>query len=146
MEAGVSSQESLKSKFEANVRQIVTAQHVRTAIADDAVAAVQPRFVVEPGSEHELGKVLQLADAAGLAVVPRGGGTKLEWGNSPVRADVILSTTRLDRVLEHAWADLTVSAEAGCSIAKLQETVAKRGQRLALDVLMPENATVGGVV
>src|SRR4029077_19550848 len=76
----------------------------------------------------------------------RGGGTKLEWGNRPPRADVILSTARLYRVIEHAWADLTVSAEAGCTIGKLQETLAKHGQRLALDALWPERATVGGVL
>jgi glycolate oxidase FAD binding subunit len=146
MDAGVSSKASLKSTFEADVRGIVTAKHVRTAAANDAVTGVQSSFVVEPGSEQELAKVLQLANAAGLSVVPRGGGTKLEWGNPPLRADVILSTARLNHVLEHAWADLTVSVEAGCTIAKLQETVAKRGQRLALDALWPENATVGGVL
>jgi glycolate oxidase FAD binding subunit len=146
MDAGVSSKASLKSTFEADVREIVTTKHVRTAAASDAVAGVRPSFVVEPGSEQELAKVLQLANAAGLSVIPRGGGTKLEWGNPPLRADVILSTARLNRVLEHAWADLTVSVEAGCTIAKLQETVAKRGQRLALDALWPENATVGGVL
>ena len=53
---------------------------------------------------------------------------------------------RLNRVIEHAWADLTVSVEAGCTIGKLQETLAKHGQRLALDALWPERATVGGVL
>jgi len=146
MDAGVSSQVSLKSTFEADVRQIVTAKHVRRAGVNDAVVRVQPSFVVEPGSEQELGKVLNLANAAGLAVIPRGGGTKAEWGNPPVRADVILSTARLNRVLEHAWADLTVSVEAGCTIAQLQETLSKHGQRLALDAVWPMNATVGGVL
>src|SRR6266850_6487305 len=112
MDAGVSSQVSLKSTFEADVRQIVTSNYVRTAATKDAVAGVQPSFVVEPGSEQELGKVLNLANAAGLAVIPRGGGTKAEWGNPPARAEVILSTKRLSRVLEHAWADLTISVEA----------------------------------
>src|SRR6266403_5260742 len=146
MDAGVSSQVSLKSTFEADVRQIVTAKYVRRAVANDTVAGVQPSFVVVPANEQELGRVLKLANAAGLAVIPRGGGTKAEWGNPPVRADVILSTERLSRVLEHAWADLTVSVEAGCTIANLQEILAKHGQRLALDALWPKNATVGGVL
>ena len=145
MDASVSPKASLSGTFEADVREIVTAKHVRTAGASDAVAGVRPSIVVEPGSEQELAKVLKLANA-GLAVIPRGGGTKLEWGNRPERADVILSTSRLNRVIEHAWADLTVSVEAGCTIGKLQETVAKHGQRLALDVLWPERATVGGVL
>jgi len=145
MDASVSAKATANT-FEADVREIVTAKYVRTAGANDAVAGVQPRLVVEPGSEQELAKVLRLANAAGLAVIPRGGGTKLEWGNRPARADVILSTARLYRVIEHAWADLTVSAEAGCTIGKLQETLAKHGQRLALDALWPERATVGGVL
>src|SRR5216683_403902 len=145
MDASVSAK-ATSSTFEADVREIVTAKYVRTAGASDAVAGVQPRFAVEPGSEQELAKVLKLANVAGLGVTPRGGGTKLEWGNRPAQADVILSTARLHRVIEHAWADLTVSAEAGCTIAKLQETLAKHGQRLALDALWPELATVGGVL
>src|ERR1700756_5141727 len=144
MDASVSPKASLSSTFESDVREIVTAKYARPAGASDAVCGMQPSLVVEPGSEQELAKVLKVANAAGLAVIPRGGGTKLEWGNPPARADVILSTARLNRVLEHAWADLTVSAEAGCTIGKLQETLAKHGQRLALDALWPEHATVGG--
>lgn len=146
MDASVSSQASDKSIFEADVRGIVTAKFVRTASASDAVAGLQPSFVVEPGSEQELAKVLKLANTAGLAVIPRGGGTKMEWGNRQARADVILSTARLNRVIEHPWADLTVSVEAGCTMAKLQEALAKHGQRLALDALWPKRATVGGVL
>ena len=145
MDASVSAKTTANT-FETDARAIVTAKYVRAAGTNDVVAGVQPRFVVEPGSEQELAKVLKLANAAGLAVIPRGAGTKLEWGNPPARADVILSTARLHRVIEHAWADLTVSAEAGCTIGKLQETLAKHGQRLALDALWPERATVGGAL
>jgi glycolate oxidase FAD binding subunit len=146
MDASVSSKANPKSTFEADVREIVTAKYVRAAEASDALAGAQPSLVVEPGNEQELAKMLKLANAAGLAVIPRGAGTKLEWGNRPTRTDLILSTARMHRVIEHAWADLTVSVEAGCTIAKLQETVAKHGQRLALDPLWPERATVGGVL
>src|SRR5258706_1844761 len=146
MDASVSPKRTLSSTFEADVREIVTAKYVRAAQVSDAVAGAQPSLLVEPGSEQELAKVLKLASAAGLAVIPRGGGTKLEWGNRPARSDLILSTARMNRVIDHAWADLTVSVEAGCTIAKLQDTVAKHGQRLALDPLWPERATVGGVL
>jgi len=145
MDASVSSKATANT-FEADVREIVTAKYVRTAGESDAVAGAQPSLIVEPGSEQELAKMLKLANTVGLAVIPRGGGTKLEWGNRPERADVILSMARLNRVIEHAWADLTVSVEAGCTIGKLQETLAKHGQRLALDALWPERATVGGVL
>ena len=146
MDASVSSKANPKSTFEANVREIVTARYVRAAEPSDAVGGARPSLVVEAGNEQELARILKLANAAGLALIPRGGGTKLEWGNRPTNADVILSTVRMHRVIEHAWADLTVSVEAGCTIAKLQETVAKHGQRLALDPLWPESATVGGML
>src|SRR6266702_1186815 len=120
--------------------------YARSATAADAVAGVQPKLVVDPGTEKELAEVLRLSNEAGLAVIPRGGGTKLRWGNPPSRADLILSTARLAEIIEHAWADLTVTVEAGCTIQRLQETLAQHGQRLALDPLWPEKATIGGVL
>src|SRR5260221_14539728 len=130
MDASVSPKTTLSSTFEAEVREIVTAKYVRAAQVSDAVAGAQPSLLVEPGSEQELAKVLKLANAAGLAVIPRGGGTKLEWGNRPARADLIVSTARLDRVIEHAWADLTVSVEAGCTIGKLEGKLSEHGHRV----------------
>jgi glycolate oxidase FAD binding subunit len=127
-------------------RAILASDSVRAATAADAVCGVQPRLVVEPANEQQLAAALRLANDANLAVVPRGGGTKLSWGNPPSRADVILSTARLDKIIEHPWADLTVSVEAGCTIQKLQSALAQHGQRLALDPLWPEHATIGGVL
>jgi glycolate dehydrogenase FAD-binding subunit len=125
---------------------LVGNEHVRAASAGDAVAGMQPTLVIAPGTERELAEVLRLSNEAGLAVIPRGGGTKPGWGNSPARADIVLSTARMSEVLEHAWADLTVTVEAGCTIERLQETLAQHRQRLALDPLWPERATIGGVL
>src|SRR2546421_2675984 len=147
MDAAIKSEASglrpaLRYKFIA----LVGNEYVRAATAADAVAGAQPKLVIEPGTERELANVLLLSNYAGLAVIPRGGGTKPGWGNSPARADVILSTARMTEIIEHAWADLTVTVEAGCTIQRLQETLGQHGQRLALDALWPEKATVGGVL
>src|SRR5215831_12216281 len=128
------------------LRKIAGAEHLRSAVEGDSVAGIQPQMVLEPGNETELAAALRCEEAAGLCVVPRGGGTKTGWGNRPVRADLILSTARLNRVIEHAWADLTVSVEAGCTIQKLQNTLAEYGQHVAVDPLWPELATIGGVL
>src|SRR4029077_10562351 len=96
-----------------------------------------------PQSGEEAAEILRCANEDGAAVIPRGGGTKSDWGNPPRRTVVMLSTSRLNRVLEHAWADLPVTVEAGCTIAELQRTLAKHGQRLAVDPLWPEKATGG---
>ena len=128
------------------LRAIAGAEHLRAARTGDGVAGVQPQMVFEPSSETELAAALRFGDATGLGVVPRGGGTKTCWGNPPVRADLILSTARLNRVIEYAWADLTVSVEAGCTIQNLQNALAEHGQRIAVDPLWPERATVGGIL
>jgi glycolate dehydrogenase FAD-binding subunit len=120
--------------------------HVRPASPSEAVSGVQPHLILEPATEQHLAETLRLANEAGLAVIPRGGATKLGWGNPPSRADLILSTARLNRILEHAWADLTVTVEAGCTIQILQQTLAQHGQRLALDPLWPEKASIGGIL
>src|ERR1700740_2264120 len=140
--------QSSNASIDPTIRQrfidLMGAENVRSASHADAVWGLQPQLVLEPSTEQQLGTALRLANEAGLAVIPRGGGTKLGWGNPPSRADVILSTARLNEIIEHAWADLTVSVEAGCTVQKLQETLAQHGQRLALDALWPEKATVGG--
>src|SRR5260370_37378316 len=100
--------------------------------------------LIEPATPQELAAELKRANDAGLALAPRGGDTKCDWGNPPARCDAIVSTARLNRVIEHAWADLTVTVEAGCTLANLQATLAEHGQRLAADALVPEPPTIGG--
>src|SRR3974390_3715608 len=127
-------------------RTIVGAEHVRAATADDSPVGTNCKIAVSPGTEKEVAAVLARANELGIAVIPRGGGTKLGWGNPPKRADLVVSPARLKRVLEHAWADLTVSVEAGCPFETLQEKLAQHGQRLALDGLWPQRATIGGML
>jgi glycolate oxidase FAD binding subunit len=132
--------------IENEFRTVLAPDAVHAATTSDAICGAQPRLILEPTNEQQLAAVLRVANHAGLAVIPRGGGTKLLWGNPAARADIILSTARLDKIIEHAWADLTVSVEAGCTIQKLQNALAQHGQRLALDPLWPAEATIGGVL
>lgn len=128
-----------------DLRGIVGAEHAREAGADDAVDGVSARFVAEPGSLAEASELMKLASRAGLAVAPRGGGTKLGWGNRPARLDLILSTTRMNRVLEHAAGDLVARVEAGTPLVRLQQELSKAGQQLALDPPL-RGATIGGII
>src|SRR5579862_8025897 len=132
--------------FEATARAIAGDDNVRAATSDDRVAGVQPQLVVAPGNEQRLAEILKAANDANLAVIPRGGGTKLAWGNAPRRADIVLSTARLNAIVEHAHSDLTVTVEAGCTLKQLAETLARQNQRLALDGLWPSRATIGGIL
>jgi glycolate oxidase FAD binding subunit len=147
MDAATHSQKGvLRPSLRHKLESFLGPEHVGAASAEDAIAGVPPKLVVVPGSESDLAEALRLISESGLSAIPRGGGTKIGWGNPPSCADVVLQTARLNEITEHAWADLTVSVGAGCTIETLQETLARHGQRLALDPLWPAKATVGGVL
>ncbi|MEP6515835.1 FAD-binding oxidoreductase [Microcoleus vaginatus] len=59
---------------------------------------------------------------------------------------VAVSTSRLNRLVEHAVGDLTVTAEAGMKFADLQQILAAAGQFLPIDPAYPQQATLGGIV
>ena len=136
----------LSAAFRDKLAALLGTDQIRPASPADAIFGVQPHLILEPATEQQLATALHFANEAGIAVIPRGGGTKVAWGNPPSRADLILSAARLNRIIEHAWADLTVTVEAGCTMQTLQQTLAPHGQRLALDPLWPEKATVGGIL
>ncbi len=122
-------------------------ENVRPALPADVVDGLMPRYVVEPASAAEVASVLALANGASLSVIPRGGGTKMDWGNTPRSADLILSLRRMDRVIEHAaGVRRAATVQAGCTVAEFGRALAQRGQRLAVDPLWPARATIGGIL
>ena len=127
------------------LQNIVGAQNVREATADDAIEGVEPSLVVEPGTIEETSEVMKLASREGLAVSTRGGGTKMGLGNPPRQVDLILSTLRMDGIIEHVPGDQIVRAQAGLKLEDLQENLAGSDQLLGIDP-SDEGSTVGGVV
>jgi glycolate oxidase FAD binding subunit len=128
---------------------------VRAARPDDAVAGVTPRYVARPADVAQASAVLAAAAAEGLAAVPRGAGTRLDWGCPPARCDLVIDTRQMNRVLEHAAADQVVRVQAGAGLGELAAVLARAGQRLALDppaVSLPggqngsARGTAGGVL
>jgi glycolate oxidase FAD binding subunit len=103
-------------------------------------------MVVTPRSAEELAQQLHEAAASNQTVIPVGGGKAPAMGNPPTRSDVLLETTRLNRVLEHSQADMVVSVEAGITIEALQEHLAKAGQFLPVDPFNSPGHTVGGLL
>lgn len=127
------------------LRGIVGEEHVRDAAPEDAVDGVEPSLVVEPATIEETSEVMKLASREGLAVSPRGGGTKMGLGNPPRRVDLILSTARMDGIIEHVPGDQIVRTQAGLKLDALQEELAGSDQILGIDP-PEEGATIGGVV
>jgi glycolate oxidase FAD binding subunit len=78
--------------------------------------------------------------------MPCGSGSKLSWGGLAKDVKLVVSTQRLDRIIEHAVGDLTVTVEAGIKLADLQNTLKQVNQFLPLDPAYPESATIGGIV
>ncbi len=106
---------------------------VRPAGPRDAVAGVVPGWVAAPSGDGEASALLATAAEHGLAVVPRGSGTRIGWGAPPRRCDLIIDTHRLDRVIEHAAGDLVVRVQAGVTLRQLASVLGAAGQQLALD-------------
>jgi glycolate oxidase FAD binding subunit len=105
-----------------------------------------PRDVVIPASIDELARCTIAAHAANQAVIPVGNGTQLHIGRPPARYDLALSTRRLARILAHEPADMTVTVEAGITLAELNAALAAAGQRLPLDPAHPERTTIGALI
>lgn len=129
------------------LQEIVGAENVREAGAEDAVDGFAPSYVVEPGTTEEISGVLALANEQGLGVIPRGAGTKLTTGNVPSRFDLVLSLSRMNQVIEHVPGDQIIRVQAGLSLKELLGSIKESGQFLALDPPEKEaGATIGGIV
>jgi glycolate oxidase FAD binding subunit len=132
----------------AALRAAVGPEHV---VAGDAAEGYRlgraaPALGVRPGCEAEVSAVLSAASRSGLAVVPWGGGLHQALAARPRRYDLALDLTRLDRILEHEPADLTVTVQAGIRLGALQERLGAAAQLLGLDPPLADRATLGGVL
>src|SRR4028119_374365 len=94
-------------------RNIAGGEPARGAATEDAVDGVAPSFVVEPGSTEDISELMKLANDRNIAVAPRGGGTSMALGNPPRELGLILSTTRMNAVVEHGPAAPVVTAQRG---------------------------------
>src|SRR5579884_3466542 len=80
-----------------------------TERATYSVDGVQPSAICLPSTYQEVAQALAIADRLGLAVSARGAGTKVGLGNPPRQCDLIVSTERLNKVVDYAPANLTVT-------------------------------------
>jgi glycolate oxidase FAD binding subunit len=111
-----------------------------------AVQGVAPGCVAAPENIEELAGVLLMAQELPAAIVPWGGGTQQQIGGPPERADLVVRTERLNRVLIHEPFDLTISVEAGMTLGALRDYLARHGQMLPVDPPLPARATIGGLI
>ncbi|AUX69111.1 FAD-binding oxidoreductase [Porphyrobacter sp. HT-58-2] len=106
----------------------------------------EPLAVFRPASVDELAAGIGAATAAGIAIVPRGGGMSYTGGylydDGPF---LLIDTAALDAIIEVNETDMIATVEAGISWDKLHRALAPRGLRaLAWGTLSGIRATVGG--
>jgi glycolate oxidase FAD binding subunit len=94
----------------------------------------------------ELAELVQHAAQVGEAVFPIGGRTMLRYGLPPTRSGRAVDLRGLNRVLDYPAADMTITVQAGITLAELQRTLRANRQWLPLDVPFAEQATVGGTL
>ncbi len=105
-----------------------------------------PPAVVYPTSEAQLAEVMACAHQNQWRVLPCGNGSKLTWGGLAEGIDLVISTARLNRIVDHAVGDMTLTAQAGLTLADLRPPLAAVNQFLPLDPAYPQRATLGGIV
>jgi glycolate oxidase FAD binding subunit len=116
------------------------------ACAAWAVNGRVPKYGVEPQTAECVATVLKFAADHDLAVIPRGSGTKLDFGSPPTRYDLSVSLRKLNRVRHYEPADLTITAEAGMKLGDLQNSLGREGLWLPLDPRGGAAATIGGIL
>jgi glycolate oxidase FAD binding subunit len=98
-----------------------------------------------PESGEALCQVVAERVAEGLAIYPQGGKTALDYGGIPRAPGVAVDTTALGQVIDYPAADMTITAQAGITMAALRAVLAEQHQRLLVDAPEADRATLGGV-
>ncbi len=144
----------------------VTAEHVaclREIVGDDNVLLERfdlepyshdetedfvfyPEVVVKPSTTGEVSEILALCNEANIPVTTRGGGTGLSGGALPVYGGVILSTERMNRIIEIDRENLMATVEPGLITHQLHQAVEELGLFYPVDPASKESCTIGGNV
>ena len=116
---------------------------------DDAVCRIDdfgPLAVVRPPSVADLSDVVRRAAAERQAVYPIGGATMLGLGLPPTRPGWAVDLRSLNSVIDYPARDMTITLQAGVTIAELRRVLAAEKQRLPVDVPHADRATLGGAL
>ncbi len=99
-----------------------------------------------PADEAEVARVVRDCATSGLAVYALGGQTSLDVGLPGRRRGIGLSLAGLNRIVDYPARDMTITVEAGLTIADLTSALAAENQWLPIDVPQPDRATLGGAI
>jgi glycolate oxidase len=104
-----------------------------------------PDVVVLPQATEQVSRIVAAAAETGTALVARGMGSGLAAGSIPMpKGGIVVSFTRMNRILEIDEKNSTVRTEAGVITADLQAEVEKRGLFYPPDPSSIRHSTIGG--
>jgi glycolate oxidase FAD binding subunit len=101
---------------------------------------------IQPTDPAAVADAVKSARQSATPIYPLGGGTRLDYGVLPKRPGLGLSLAGLNRVVDYPARDLTITVEAGVTVAELNRRLASERQRLPVDVPQAGRATLGGAV
>ena len=102
------------------------------------------KLALRPGSTHEVAAILAHCHTRRLPVVPQGGNTGLVGGSVAVHDEIVISLSRMNRVLSIDTHAGHLVCEAGCVLQTLQEQVAAKGFTMPLDLGAKGSCQIGG--
>lgn len=108
----------------------------------------QALCVLRPSSVADLARVVALCAQTRTTIVPQGGNTSLTGAATPDGSgdQVVVSMSRMKRIRRIDPLDMTVTAEAGLTIAELQAAAIEAGALFPLSFAAEGSATVGGAL
>lgn len=120
------------------------ARLARGLLSEPIDGAPEAELTVAPASGDDAAALLAFAAEKGMRVLFWGGGTHQGMGHA-VEPDLIVSSDRLNAVIDWQVEDLTVTVQPGMLVADLEAELQQRNQTAVLPET-PGAATVGGVV
>ena len=105
-----------------------------------------PDLVVFPTSAQDVSQILILANKYRFPVIPRGQGSGLTGGSIPLNGGVVITFTRMNRILEIDTKNLVAVVEPGVITFVFQEEVAKYGLFYPPDPASYKYSSIGGNV
>jgi glycolate oxidase len=105
-----------------------------------------PDAVVLPQNTEQVAKIVKLCNRLEVPFTPRGAGTGLSGGATAIDGGLILSTMRLNKILETDVLNRRMTAQAGCVNTYLTKAVKANRLHYAPDPSSQGACTVGGNV
>jgi glycolate oxidase len=103
-----------------------------------------PELVLKPSDPSEISAIMQICNANGIPVTPRGAGTGLSGGALPHLGGVLLSTEKLNKILLIDERNLQIITEPGVITEVLQNAVKEKGLFYPPDPSSKGSCFIGG--